>query len=134
MGGFIWANSMSVGDPEMDADHRKFFKLLNLLDDALRSLDGEESSRLGKELLRHAEAHNQREFNLLKSRGYDNIALIEDAQHDTISKIRELNSLIDEAPLQAMLKIGEMQEAMIHYLFDGDVNYKEFLTLPRKVC
>ena len=67
----VWNESMSVGVPEMDEDHRQLVALLNLADAILKAGKQEDAVAILNRLLEETKLHFQREEKLLDEIGFE---------------------------------------------------------------
>lgn len=124
-----WLDGMSVGVPEMDADHKQLFATLIAIQEALGNGDREEALALCRNLLVLDAEHNEREIEFLRRYDYpyiDNVLMV---QRKTIQGIQDLLSLFEanNDTSEITNKISSMQTAFIDYMLRGDINYKSFV-------
>jgi len=124
-----WLDGMSVGVPEMDADHKQLFAALIAIQNALENGDKEEALALCRNLLVLAAEHNEREIEFLRRYAYpyiDNVLMV---QENTVQGIQDLLSLFEKNCTISEItdKISNMQTAFIDYMLRGDINYKSFV-------
>ena len=66
---FKWTQKMSVGVPVIDAQHKKFFELLNSIEDALIKGEGDDAIfEILRELVQYTQFHFQAEEDFMKER------------------------------------------------------------------
>jgi hemerythrin-like metal-binding protein len=66
----VWRDSMKIGDPELDAEHKKFIALLNLIERGLEQKDVSPAVDIFEELLTYVETHLPAEEAYMERIGY----------------------------------------------------------------
>jgi hemerythrin-like metal-binding protein len=66
----IWRDSMKIGDPELDAEHKKFIALLNMIERGLEQDDVSPATEIFEELLVYVEEHLPAEEAYMERLGY----------------------------------------------------------------
>jgi len=66
----VWRDTMKIGDPELDAEHRKFIALLNLIERGLEQNDVSPAVDIFEELLIYVETHLPAEEAYMERIGY----------------------------------------------------------------
>lgn len=66
----LWRDSMKIGDPELDAEHKKFIALLNLIERGLEQKDVAPATDIFEELLVYVEEHLPAEEAYMERIGY----------------------------------------------------------------
>ncbi len=119
-----WDDTMSMGIPELDREHRRFICLINALSSrvaARRSL--REIEKAVQVLLAHAERHAAREARLLAERHY---AGAEDHAQREARLVGDLKAMLEDAKtyrlesdrISAALKI---KQALIDHFLNEDL-------------
>ena len=80
----VWRDSMKIGDPELDAEHRKFIALLNLIERGLEQDDVSPAVDIFEELLTYVETHLPAEESYMERIGYPRLEEHR-AQHEEFS-------------------------------------------------
>jgi len=125
----VWSDELSVGIPEIDAEHKHFIMLVNELNAAIISRLGiEEIKRCMRAILDDAEAHFAHEERLFKEWGYPDAA--EHAQRHA-EAIEYFHSIIDGFGhngtdyewIEAGLKV---KQALIGHVLAEDMKYRDY--------
>ena len=128
-----WTDSMSIGIPDVDEEHRRFISRVNELDAAIAARkDRREIERLIQDIIHEARSHFDDEARLLAERGYPD-ARLHSAQH------ARLNSLLwDVLRMSYAAESGDdwakkglliKQMLLDHFQLD-DNSYRHFLRQP----
>ena len=87
----LWTDDFSVGVDSLDADHIVIFSLINHVDDANRSGDDQHAiGRLLKVLLDVAEAHFQREEEIMVQNGFPELEAHVEEHRNIIDDVQSL--------------------------------------------
>jgi hemerythrin len=115
-----WSPSFSVGQPILDADHRKLIDILNQIYDAWTSGDSStiELGKLFDDLLDYTDVHFSREEAKLSSRDYDDL----DRHHAAHERLRELVHAFRSRHLAGQ-QADTMTEEMAKFLKSWLVNH-----------
>ena len=85
-----WNDAFSVGNQQIDEQHKKFFHIINTLHDALRKGEGEEILlTVLKELQQYVQNHFKAEESLMKIYAYPNISSHKAEHEDAIQKVNK---------------------------------------------
>ena len=68
----LWRDSMKIGNPEVDAEHKHFIALMNLIERGLEQDDVSAAEEIFEELLVYVENHLPAEEAFLESIGFPN--------------------------------------------------------------
>ena len=127
MNNIQWLDAMSVGIKEFDDDHKAFFTTLFDLDDALIADEVEKALQLAIALRDLVKDHGAREAEFLRQNGFPQLQQILDAHSLALERTEKLLSLVKMDPQTAARTIFEMQNNLMTYLMDGDLNYRYFI-------
>lgn len=127
-----WTPSFSVGNPVLDADHRKLIDILNQIYDAwITHSSTLELGRLFDELMDYTDHHFSREESKLAARDYEDL----DRHHAAHERLRELVHAFRSRHL-AGLKADALTEDMAKFLkswlmdhiLEEDLKYRHLFT------
>lgn len=97
MGLFVWKPEYSVGVHRMDNDHRKLFRLLDALHDAIKQGRGDETIfRIVQELMDYTSYHFRAEEALLNKSNYKDYLRHKQAHLDFEEKLHEFRREIEK--------------------------------------
>src|SRR3972149_6225252 len=125
-----WSEKMSVGIPELDADHKELIRVINQL-----AADANEASRLGAvrqslfALLRYAEFHFAREEKVMAACRHIGVEAHKRQHKDFVDRIGELNRRFDQDPDGSALVVNEallqfLQDWLNHHILIEDKAYR----------
>ena len=85
-----WDNAFSVGNREIDEHHKKFFHIINMLFDSMKTGEKEEILlTVLKELQQYVQYHFKAEESLMKMYAYPNISSHKAEHEDAIQKVNK---------------------------------------------
>ncbi|MCX6121284.1 MAG: bacteriohemerythrin [Ignavibacteriales bacterium] len=85
-----WDNAFSVGNREIDEHHKKFFHIINMLFDSMKTGEKEEILLpVLKELQQYVQYHFKAEESLMKMYAYPNISSHKAEHEDAIQKVNK---------------------------------------------
>ena len=123
-----WSETMSLGDPEIDEQHRTLIGLLNGLYEAL--LEGTARSRLTlllSDLLAYTRLHFQNEERYFELFGYSELEDHARAHHvltDRLSELRERHERGEEdLSIDVLLFLGNW---ILEHVMQVDMRYRKF--------
>lgn len=125
-----WSEKMSVGIPELDADHKELIRVINQL-----AADANDADRLGAvrqslfALLRYAEYHFAREEKVMTACRFHGIDEHKHEHRDFLSRIRDLNRRFDRDPEGSAQVVNEallrfLQDWLNHHILIEDMAYR----------
>ena len=125
-----WSEKMSVGIPELDADHKQLIRVINQL-----ATDANAAGRLGAvrqslfALLRYAEFHFAREEKVMAACRHFGIEEHKREHRDFVDRIGELNRRFDQDPDGSAQVVNEdllqfLQDWLNHHILIEDKAYK----------
>jgi len=124
-----WTEELSVGIPEIDAEHRHFIRLVNELNDAIsRRMDVVEIGKRMQAVLDDAVAHFQHEAVLFKEWGYPDASEHEQKHAQITRTLHEIRSQLANGGteyewVEAGLKI---KKTLIDHLLNEDMKYRDY--------
>ena len=124
-----WTEELSVGIPEIDAEHRRFIRLVNELNDAIASRMGAAKlNRRMQAVLDDAVAHFQHEAVLFKEWGYPDAPGHEEKHAQITRTLREIMSQLANGGTEyewvdAGLKI---KKTLIDHLLNEDMKCRDY--------
>lgn len=125
-----WDDGLSVGIPELDAEHRHFISLINALNQAiLNRMDIEEIKRRMHLILADAQQHFTHEEQLFKQWHYpdaeSHVRMHAEATQAYESIMAQLSDIsLESAWISAGLKVKQI---LIDHLLEEDMKYRDFL-------
>ncbi|MDH2917191.1 MAG: hemerythrin family protein [Gallionella sp.] len=123
-----WSDAMSVGIPEIDAEHQHFIQLVSELNESIIArMELEEIKRCMQAILADAAAHFAHEEVLLKAWGYP-LAREHAKNHARITlALREimagLHGMAEYEWIDAGLKV---KQALIEHILNEDMKYRDY--------
>ena len=127
-----WDKSFSVGQPVLDADHKKLIEILNQIYDAWQ--ENSSTLELGKlfdELLDYTDGHFTREEAKLSARDYEDL----DRHHAAHERLRELVMAFRSRHLagQQADKLTEemakfLRSWLVDHILEEDMQYRKLFT------
>lgn len=125
-----WTEKMSVGVPELDADHKELIKVINQL--AASSGDPTRANVIRQSLfalLRYAEYHFAREEKVLAACNYPELAEHKLEHRDFVARINEIHRRFDETPDDTAAVVNEellgfLRDWLNHHILIEDMAYR----------
>lgn len=125
-----WTEGMSVGVPELDADHKELIKIINQL--AESSEDAARATAIRQclfALLRYAEYHFAREEKVLAACHYPEVREHKLEHRDFVAQVNELHRRFDENPDDALAVVnddllGFLRDWLNHHILIEDMAYR----------
>lgn len=125
-----WSEKMSVGVPELDADHKELIRIINQL-----SADADDSNRRSAlrqslfALLRYTEFHFAREESVMAACSFPGIEEHKRAHRAFVDRIRALNHKFDNDPEGTTEVVSEdllrfLQDWLVHHILIEDKAYR----------
>jgi hemerythrin len=125
-----WSEKMSVGVPELDADHKELIKVINQL-----GADAEDEARRNAvrqslfALLRYAEYHFAREEKVMAACRYPGVREHKLEHRDFVDRINRLHRRFDDNPEEAATVVNEallnfLQDWLNHHILIEDMAYR----------
>ncbi len=128
-----WTEAMSVGSPELNADHKQLVYLINRLAKAPDSEAPEEVVRQALfSLVRYAELHFAREEQVLTACGYPELDVHKEEHRSFVSDVTEFAQHFDRNPEGGARKVREellgfLKEWLNHHILIEDMAYRPFV-------
>ncbi len=98
---FTWDEKYSVGDADLDGDHKKLFEILSTLHDAMTQGKGRTVVKdTVDELIKYTHYHFSREEKKLAEAGYHGLAGQQKAHAEFLSKAEDFKKKINEGKEQ----------------------------------
>ena len=125
-----WSEKMSVGVPELDADHKQLIRIINQL---AADADSDERKAAVRQslfgLLRYAEYHFAREEGVLAACRYAGLEEHKAEHRDFIARIGELNRRFDSDPEESAAVVNQtllnfLQDWLNHHILIEDKAYR----------
>jgi hemerythrin len=130
---FQWKDSFSVNNKEMDDQHKRFFSLLNELNEIAEKQGGhkEEFGKIYEELSDYADLHFQNEEHLCEIHAYPDLEQ-QNIQHQFFRD--ELQRLGEEfhkgKPIAAKALLIFLRDWLINHILQEDKKYAQYLAKP----
>lgn len=126
-----WTTAMSVGVPELDADHRTLIRIINQLAESSEGDDAAASMRQCLyALLRYAEFHFAREEKVLTACHYPGMDHHKGQHREFTDHMQDLAKRLDEEDLPAAEVINEellvyLKDWLNHHILIEDMSYRK---------
>lgn len=131
-----WSDAFEMGDPELDAEHRAFFDIINALSEAVSA--GTDAARLAAlcdVLVEHSAAHFLHEEEVMARHGFGGLAAHRREHSRLLAYIRERAALL-RSPAAAAEERAEaaldVKDALLGHMLRVDVHYKSHLLERRR--
>lgn len=124
-----WNQKFSVGVPAMDAQHQKWFGILNKLHDAMLTGKGADTQRaVMSEMVAYTRTHFLEEELMLKTRKYPKFSEHK-AKHDAFTReVQDLEArMIGGAPVLSMQMMDSLRKWLSSHILAEDVRYGAYL-------
>jgi len=128
----VWRDTMKIGDPELDAEHKKFIALLNLIERGIELNDVSPAVDIFEELLIYVETHLPAEEAYMERIGYPGLDEHK-RQHEEFSYnfyvlLGRFRASYDDAERQRhVLKLAEMvREWLIVHIMKEIIDLKPY--------
>ena len=124
-----WDDAFSVGNQQLDEQHKKFFRIINSLHDAMKKGEGEEILlTVLKELQGYTQYHFKAEESLMKLYSYPNYSSHKVEHEDAILKVNKF--IIDYERKEDKLAIDVLNflsHWLQNHILKTDRNYIPYL-------
>lgn len=125
-----WTENMSVGVPELDADHKELVRVINRLGEC--SEDAAQSRTIRQclfALLRYAEYHFAREEKVLAACHYPEAREHKLEHRDFVDRVNRLHRRFDDSPEAAAAVFNDellafLRDWLIHHILIEDMAYR----------
>jgi hemerythrin len=125
-----WTEEMSVGVPELDADHKELIKVINQL--AESSEDAARGTAIRQclfALLRYAEYHFAREEKVLAACHYPEVREHKLEHRDFVARVNDLHRRFDDNPDDALAVVNDellnfLRDWLNHHILIEDMAYR----------
>jgi hemerythrin len=125
-----WTDSLSVGVPEMDQDHRQFFARVNALNKAIADrADKAKVQRLMDLMLMEAAHHFWHEQRLLTKRNYPDAKVHSEKHAQVTAEFYRLMQEFQEVDARQVWERKGLQirQLLVDHLLAEDMKYRDFL-------
>lgn len=123
-----WHERFSLGNAEIDAQHKKLFELVNHFDDAIKEGRTEELGRILDDLLANTVLHFEFEETLLKQRGFPKRAEHERMHRELMAQIRDLRHVMAEGGhISTKAIVRFLADWLTSHILREDLEYKPYL-------
>ncbi|HUK23782.1 MAG TPA: bacteriohemerythrin [Terriglobales bacterium] len=124
-----WENRYSVHLPNIDAQHKKLFDLINQLHDAMGQ--GRANEVMGKiltELVAYTKTHFQAEEALLKSKNYPDLAAHQQQHRKFTDQVMQFEKDFSEGRATISIKMMNfLRDWLTQHILQTDQRYSAFL-------
>lgn len=129
-----WKEAMSVGVPELDADHKGLIDIINRLadqSDRAYVTDAVESSLVA--LMRYAEVHFAREERVMSVCGYASDSHHLDEHRNFVTKVQKISQRFENDPKRLARNVNEelgqfLSDWLKDHILNTDMAYKSYVT------
>jgi len=127
----VWDESLSVGIPEVDEDHRRFIGLINDLNQAIvaRAEKAEVGRRLFA-LIADAKAHFDHEERLFREHDYPEAERHAEIHSNLLAQLGPAMVIFESSPWSRVwVEKGLLiKDLLVEHLLEEDMRYREFLS------
>jgi hemerythrin len=125
-----WDNAFSVGNQQLDEHHKKFFHILNILHDAMRSGDADEVlPTVLKELQQYVQYHFKAEESLMKMYAYPNYSSHIAEHEDIVQKVNKFFIEYERRDEKLAIEVlNFLSDVLQNHLLLTDRKYIPFLS------
>jgi hemerythrin len=130
-----WSLSLSVDVPEMDAQHKKLFGLLNDLNEAMKQgRTRDEMVRVFDELVRYTQTHFASEERFLASIGYPDLAQHKKEHAELMGQVAAFKADYDAGKAMISIKLlGFLRDWVRNHIQKTDKEYGAWVREDVKV-
>jgi hemerythrin len=125
-----WKESYSVRLPNIDAQHKRLFDLINQLHDAMSK--GHANDVMGKtlaELVNYTKTHFQAEEALLKSKNYPELAAHQQQHHKFTDQVMQFQKDFNEGRTSVSIQtLNFLRDWLTKHILEIDQRYSAFMT------
>jgi len=124
-----WNDSLSMHNPEIDAEHQHFIKLVNELNEAIITrMNKKEIKTRMRAILDDALMHFAHEEALLKEWDYPEVEIHTQKHHQITALLNEIMKSIDRGKMEhGWLEAGlEIRKVLIQHLLKEDMKYRDY--------
>lgn len=121
----VWRDELSVGVPEMDAQHKRLIQLINDLHDAMREGKGKETmGSIIEGLKQYTIAHFSKEEALMKTKGYPGLSK-QVSQHSAfVAKVSKFQDDFSNGRATISLDVMSfLRDWLTHHIMQEDKAY-----------
>lgn len=125
-----WTEKMSVGVPELDADHKELVRVINQLGESSEDADrGGAVRQCLFALLRYAEYHFAREEKVLAACHYPEAREHKLEHRDFVARVNQMHRRYDESPEEAATVVNSellafLRDWLNHHILIEDMAYR----------
>jgi|APTNR8051073442_1049403.scaffolds.fasta_scaffold32496_3 hemerythrin-like metal-binding domain len=128
MGGLQWSESMSVGIPALDADHRCLVRIISLLEDVREETAGQIIDMVLDTLAVYCRYHFAREEQVMAGSGFPALSFHQ-SEHEgfarMVRRLRERHAVQSDAAMAQEL-LDFLTGWLCHHILIQDMAYKPF--------
>jgi hemerythrin len=127
-----WTENMSVGVPELDADHKGLIKVINQLEANAKDPDRRDVVRQCLyALLRYAEVHFKREERVMVACDFPGLEHHKSEHREFAERIRHLARRFDDEPDETVATVSEqllefLKDWFHHHVLIEDMAYRPY--------
>jgi hemerythrin len=130
-----WRDALAIGNEEIDADHQKLIRLVNLYEDAIAKKNTFELKVAFQGLLEYAEAHFEREEKLMDAVAYPDRFRHREAHALLKGELQKFHDGLAD-PQSPHLEIGKasifLRDWIVEHVVKMDLPLKPYLTGGRR--
>ncbi|PIS18915.1 MAG: chemotaxis protein [Zetaproteobacteria bacterium CG12_big_fil_rev_8_21_14_0_65_55_1124] len=129
--GTEWADALSMSNPEIDAEHKHFIDLVNMLNQEIASQQRDKDNilRIMKLILDDALAHFAHEERLFKEKTYPKAVEHAQIHKELIKGIKQgLEDIRNTDHISRWVEVGlAIESALVTHLVEEDTKYIDYL-------
>jgi hemerythrin len=122
-----WSEELSVGDPEVDAEHQRFIAMVNELNDAISQRKAlEKIKKCMNAIIEDAEMHFAHELELFITQGRADVETHRNRHRHTLDALRELISSFDDDTTEYSWIEGglRVKQILVEHLLEECEDYR----------
>ncbi len=125
-----WDDKFSVGVQSMDAQHQRWFALMNNLHDAMREGRGKAvQDAILAEMIDYTQTHFRREEELLQAKLYPNLLEHQDKHRLFTNRLFDMQSRIQKGePVLTFDLMDSLKDWLQEHIMKEDMKYGTFLS------
>jgi hemerythrin len=124
-----WRKDYEVGVPQIDAEHRRLFDLINEFHDTFTQVDARKQiAQMLNRLVAYAEEHFQHEEQLMGDSGYPQLDMHRELHSGLVSSIFAINERLAADTAKASTETVQfLKNWLLQHILKHDVDIAEFL-------
>jgi len=127
-----WRNKMSIGEPMIDADHKRLIELINEYEAAVNAMDLDMLKSTFEGLMKYTETHFNREEKLMRAIHYKDYNSHRDAHEDLKTELHKFhNGILNKGRHVSLSEVNQfLHDWLIDHVLNEDMKLKPILSVP----